>query len=130
MAGEFLLIYIYNFHVLGHLLLIYICKLHWNRSLPALVCSHKKKISSAPSGPTTPVKKHRSSMSFDDNFSVKQDVFFHSHHLFFLLIYKCIFHVLSNLLLIYICKLHQDLSRTSINSGKGFSVKEYEISMS
>ena len=28
--GKFLLIYIYNFHVLSNLLLIYICKLHWN----------------------------------------------------------------------------------------------------
>ena len=30
-AGKFLLIYIYNFHVLSDLLLIYICKLHWIR---------------------------------------------------------------------------------------------------
>ena len=30
MEGTFLLIYISNFHVLSHLLLIYICKLHWN----------------------------------------------------------------------------------------------------
>ena len=30
-AGEFLLIYICNFHVLCHFLLIYICKLHWNQ---------------------------------------------------------------------------------------------------
>ena len=29
-SGKFLLIYIWNFHVLSHLLLIYICKLHWN----------------------------------------------------------------------------------------------------
>ena len=28
--GNFLLIYICNFHVLSHLLLIYICKLLWN----------------------------------------------------------------------------------------------------
>ena len=28
-SGEFLLIYICNFHVLSNLLLIYICKLHW-----------------------------------------------------------------------------------------------------
>ena len=27
--GKLLLIYIWNFHVLSHLLLIYICKLHW-----------------------------------------------------------------------------------------------------
>ena len=27
--GNFLLIYIYDFHVLNHFLLIYICKLHW-----------------------------------------------------------------------------------------------------
>ena len=33
MHGNFLLIYIWNFHVLNHLLLIYICKLHWNRPL-------------------------------------------------------------------------------------------------
>ena len=30
--GKLLLIYIYNFHVLNHFLLIYICKLHWNKS--------------------------------------------------------------------------------------------------
>jgi hypothetical protein len=30
-AGNFLLIYICNFHVLSHLLFIYICKLHWNQ---------------------------------------------------------------------------------------------------
>ena len=30
-AGNFLLIYIFNFYVLNHFLLIYICKLHWNR---------------------------------------------------------------------------------------------------
>ena len=29
-AGNFLLIYICNFHILSHLLLNYICKLHWN----------------------------------------------------------------------------------------------------
>ena len=28
--GESLLIYICNFHDLSHLLLIYMCKLHWN----------------------------------------------------------------------------------------------------
>ena len=32
--GNFLLIYICNFHVLSNLLLIYIYKLHWNLSLP------------------------------------------------------------------------------------------------
>ena len=31
--GNFLLIYICNFHVLSHFLLIYICKLHWNQGL-------------------------------------------------------------------------------------------------
>ena len=30
MSGKTLLIYISNFHVLSHLLLIYLCKLHWN----------------------------------------------------------------------------------------------------
>jgi hypothetical protein len=30
-GGDFLLIYICNFHVLSHLLLIYMCKLHWNQ---------------------------------------------------------------------------------------------------
>jgi hypothetical protein len=29
-SGNFLLIYICNFHVLSNFLLIYICKLHWN----------------------------------------------------------------------------------------------------
>jgi Kinesin motor domain len=31
MSGNFLLIYICNFHVLNHFLLIYICKLNWNQ---------------------------------------------------------------------------------------------------
>ena len=31
MSGKLLLIYIRNFHVLSHFLLIYICKLHWGR---------------------------------------------------------------------------------------------------
>ena len=31
MSGELLLSYICYFHVLSHLLLIYICKLHWNQ---------------------------------------------------------------------------------------------------
>ena len=34
MSGKSLLIYICNFHVLSHLLLRYMCKLHWNNSLP------------------------------------------------------------------------------------------------
>ena len=29
-TGTFFLIYIWNFHVLNHFLLIYVCKLHWN----------------------------------------------------------------------------------------------------
>ena len=29
-SGKLLMIYIWNFHVLNHLLLIYMCKLHWN----------------------------------------------------------------------------------------------------
>ena len=33
LGGNFLLIYVCNFHVLNHLLFIYICKLHWNRDL-------------------------------------------------------------------------------------------------
>ena len=28
--GKLLLIYVFNFHVLNHFLLIHICKLHWN----------------------------------------------------------------------------------------------------
>ena len=30
MSGKLPLIYMCNFHVLNHLLLIYMCKLHWN----------------------------------------------------------------------------------------------------
>jgi hypothetical protein len=33
MSGKLLLTYICNFHVLSHLLFIYICKLHWNTIL-------------------------------------------------------------------------------------------------
>jgi hypothetical protein len=32
LPGNFLLIYLCNFHVLSHLLLIYICILHWNHN--------------------------------------------------------------------------------------------------
>ena len=35
--GKFPLIYICNFHVLSNLLLIYICKLHWNNQAIVLV---------------------------------------------------------------------------------------------
>ena len=35
--GNFLLIYLCNFHVLSHLPLIYICKLHWNlKNIPQI----------------------------------------------------------------------------------------------
>ena len=37
--GKFLLIYIWNFHVLIHLPLIYICKLHWNLNTMK-ACNH------------------------------------------------------------------------------------------
>jgi hypothetical protein len=37
MSGEFLLIYICNFHVLSHLLLICICELHWNQTLEMVI---------------------------------------------------------------------------------------------
>ena len=33
MSGKSIMMYICNFHVLSNLLLIYICKLHWNRTL-------------------------------------------------------------------------------------------------
>ena len=37
MSGNFLLIYIWNFHVLNNLLLIYICKLYWNPTVKELL---------------------------------------------------------------------------------------------
>ena len=81
LEGNFLLIYIFNFHVLSHLLLIYICKLHWNfdnlTSFSYLKVSLCRKILSL----------NNSSGNF-------------------FLIYKCNFHVLNNFLLIYTCKLH------------------------
>jgi hypothetical protein len=76
--GKFLLIYICNFHVLSHLLLIFICKLHWNCLGLGFETWHKYKLGKGQVA------------SFGN----------------FLLIYICNFHVLSHLLLIFICKPH------------------------
>ena len=38
MPGNFILIYICNFHVLNQFFLNYICKLHWNRTIGHVEC--------------------------------------------------------------------------------------------
>jgi hypothetical protein len=138
MSGKFLLIYICNFHVLNHLPLIYICKLHWNlssrlgaeksdlfychRSFLVVILDNEH-IEAA----TISIKTCSTSCSsFGDGALISG-----AGCLFFLcerlgsdsqggglgmsgkllrLIYICNFHVLSHLLLIYICKLHWNLN--------------------
>ena len=92
--GNFLLIYICNFHVLSDLLLIYICKLHWNRHLGV-----RRSCSQRP-GPVTQTAWYVASLIRMGGLLFTMQVV----HL--LMNYIWHFHVLNDLLLIYICKLH------------------------
>ena len=56
MSGKFLLFYICNFHVLRRLLLIFICKLHWNRH-------HMKTWSTAQRAPFSTARSRRLRLS-------------------------------------------------------------------
>jgi hypothetical protein len=98
LEGNFLLIYIFNFHVLSHLLLIYICKLHWN--FDNLTSFSYLKVSLC-----------REILSLNNSFGN------------FLLIYKCNFHVLNNFLLIYVCKLHWNRAVTIKPDGANVDLK-------
>ena len=114
MSGDFLLIYICNFHVLSDLLLIYICKFHWK--FMEQVQHHL-----APHGVfARGLYNHSPSFVWDVSFFVEaQGIakaltdFIKSGN--FLMIYIWNFHVLSHLLLIYICKLHWNLLLTISN---------------
>ena len=109
-TGDFLLMYICNFHVLSDLLLNYICKLHWNQRTTRIHChgcvsdgrhfsfdylneAEGIGISEAMNG----LIGRRTA----DGWWVKVN---------FLLIFICNFHVLSNLLLMYIFNLHWNLN--------------------
>ena len=127
-GGKFLLIYIWNFHVLSNLLLIYICKLHWNRWVECHRDLHSPGPSSASdtqgggrplSISSVPITKraHHSSaqptlqgldQAVPQLYSQLEVDVLHSGK--FLLICIWNFHVLCNLLLIYICKLHWNLN--------------------
>jgi hypothetical protein len=156
MSGKFLLIYICNFHVLSHLLLNYIYKLHWNispkvshniegsikrvlgsvkvvgnelartyRQIESTAFKHnvaareifdsvfqelKELLVVCEKASSRRATRHRSEFDFycPEYMSHVYNVNIHritSPSGKFLLIYICNFHVLSNLLLIYICKL-------------------------
>ena len=119
--GKFLMIYICNFHVLNHLLCIYICKTPLESQydvrmsgkflmiyicnfhvLNHLLCIYICK---------TPLESQ-----YDVRIAGK-----------FLMIYICNFHVLNHLLLIYICKLHWNVQRISMRIGQGLLKPVYSI---
>ena len=118
MTGKFLLIYICNFHVLSHLLLIFICKLHWNWSVGQKKSRHTLVDSMLDLGllplssmyTLTPgkIRPTTASDSTRNRRKVRPSTASGARRQAgkLLLIYICNFHVLSNLLLIYICKLH------------------------
>ena len=96
----YLMIYICNFHVSSNLLLIYTCKLHWNQVYGQM-------------------KKNLEHKADDIEFLLARypnlriayiDSVRSNREGKLLMIYICNFHVLSNLPLIYICKLHWNLN--------------------
>jgi hypothetical protein len=124
MSGKLLLlIYIWNFHVLNHLLLVYMCKLHWNLNtmfvwqvnylliyvwnfhvlsnlLLICICKlHWNRMSQVGLISLLKCVSKLVSLSVLDISQVH-----------FLLIYICNFHVLNHFLLINICKLHWNLN--------------------
>ena len=126
LRGKLLLIYICIFHVLSHLLLNYICKLHWNLNSEVDWRSNiSKQMDSVDAfKPTLQGYKTHKELTriFNNGFKplrhitnviVRQRLYNFKNKLSdagfegkLLLIYICNFHVLSHLLLIYICKLH------------------------
>ena len=134
--GDLLLIYIYNFHVLNHLPLIYICKLHWNLSSrlgaeksDLFYCHRSFLVVILDSEHTEPVTTctRKTCVTSSSSSSCDGAVISCAGCLFFLcerlgsdsqggglgnffLIYICNSHVLTHLLLIYICKLHWNLN--------------------
>jgi hypothetical protein len=110
-TGNFRLIYICNFHVLSHLLLIYMCKLHWNWEGRA----RERMQSVWESG------KWNRRWKFKTWFAKKVIFFWFTY---------VNFHVLSNLLLIYICILHwiQNMIRKKAARTRVKSLKKQRIS--
>ena len=128
------MIYICNFHVLNHLLLIYICKLHWNRSHDEIDALYPKCCGDDLVFTNDELAKFvylgqvftpdLSQLNQDFSPQVYIQLFLRPkgstpHSVSsrrsttlgnFLLIYICNFHVLSHLLMIYICKLHWNLN--------------------
>ena len=134
MSGKLLLIYIFNFHVLSHLLLIYICKLHWigykqgvtvgvgwcsneMNANPSLDDFIEQDVSIDPYLPLT--DNYFDFVVIPAMFQLLQrprELFEEINRVLkpggrvfvgkSLLIYVCNFHVLNHFLLIYICKLH------------------------
>ena len=124
MSGEFLLIFICNFHVLSHLLLNYICKLHWNlntkgsETVKTHLDSETTRLEEmVQRGHETNATKTSGGSIFVGN---PMDMALFGIIVIWLVssmiklplqvIYMCNFHVLSHLLLIYICKLHWNLN--------------------
>ena len=102
MSGNLLLIYICIFHVLSRLLLIYICKLHWNfrKAVQSFLTEKEAVLDNMTKSEVVIAKEaeeQRQRAARAENGK-------------FLLIYIYNFHVLSHLLLIYICKLHWNLN--------------------
>jgi hypothetical protein len=125
MSGKLLLIYICNFHVSSHLLLIYICKLHWNppplqplaNIEPFLLFDEEEEgmfaqdmYAFSEDESTGPYVSSSSTDTRSDTSVDEPDDFSDNQSGYFLLMYMCYFHVLSHLLLNYICKLHWNLN--------------------
>ena len=102
-TGNLLLIYIFHVHVISNLLLNYIYKLHWNfhfhlhREFFNLTESEADHEVGLTEEELTRLQKLFEFMDMDQSGK-------------FLLIFICNFHVLSSLLLIYMCKLHWNLN--------------------
>ena len=137
------MIYIWNFHVLSNLLLIYTCKLHWIQYSNHM---HDKHHPDHPfidwdrgftadgrylylkkgTNPKTGLKFGLEHSAVRCAEIVKAGLASHGKSL---MIYIWNFHVLSNLLLIYICKLHWNLNTMFVCQVNPLWFT-YEISMS
>ena len=133
MSGKLLLIYTCNFHVLSHFLLIYICKLHWNpnaRFFPSFTTATRPKRKSwvqicprrsqRRTSCCIPTKRPLTASTLTAMQRSSSGVMSCS---------VCNFLVLSNLLLIYICKLHWNLN-TMFVCQVNYLLFKYVISMS
>ena len=118
---HFLMIYICNFHVLSHLLLINICKLHWNpdRCPWARSCEVSTRVEVWRSFYQSSGRKHSSGSKPSPGGEAfywpslccsHRGVSARTSKGNFLMIYICNFLLLSHLLLIYIRKLHWNLN--------------------